>query len=300
MKYDAAATPKGSREDRYLGILLTVPALLILGLTILYPLATIVLYSFQEIGLAPVANPAWVGLDNYSGAIKQGSFAGSVLTSTLVSVTSVILTLVIGLAIAVLLDGEFPGRRLARSLIVLPWAMPTFAAAFAWRWMLDFNYGSVNHFLLDVGLSPIAFLSTNATAVMTGIAVYVWKGLPWAVIVFLAALQSVPHELREAARVDGATPRWEFRHVALPGVRFAVQIVGVLLFVWNFNWFDMMWLLTRGGPGTATRILPIEIYRQAFSSFNLGQASAIAVMVMAVLGLFAAIVFKMTREDESL
>ncbi len=288
-------------QDRYLGPLLVLPTLAVLSITILYPLASVVLYSFQKVGLGPNGKTDWVGLDNYRAALNQGSFVGSLSTSIVVATSSVLITIALGLAIAVLLDGQFRGRSLARSLIVLPWAMPTFAAAFAWRWMLDYNYGAVNKIIEASGADPIAFLSTNPTALITAIMVYVWKGLPWAIIVLLAGLQSVPRELREAARVDGASPRWEFRHVALPHIRFVVQIVAVLLFVWNFNWFDMMWLLTQGGPGGGTRILPIDIYRQAFTAFNFGQASAIAVTVLVLLLGFAAVVFRVTsREEEAL
>jgi ABC-type sugar transport system permease subunit len=294
------ATPRIG-QDRLLGPLLMVPTLIVLAITILYPLASIIAYSFQSIGLGPVGPTKWVGLENYRSAVAQSAFLGSLTTSLTVSVASVLLTMVIGMAVAVLLDGEFRGRGLARSLIVLPWAMPTFAAAFAWRWMLDYNYGAVNHLIESAGLTPIAFLSTNPSALITAIMVYVWKGLPWAIIVFLAGLQSVPRDLREAARVDGASPRWEFRHVALPSIRFVVQIVAVLLFVWNFNWFDMMWLLTQGGPGTSTMTLPIDVYLQAFTAFNLGQSSAIAVIILGLLIVFAIVVFRVTtKEEESL
>jgi ABC-type sugar transport system permease subunit len=288
-------------QDRYLGPLMILPALLVLGITVLYPLISVVAYSFQSVGLGPKAPSKWIGFGNYSSALGASSFVGSLSVSITVTSISVALTLALGLGIAVLLDGEFRGRTLARSLIVLPWAMPTFAAAFAWRWMLDYNYGAVNHIIEAAGGTPVAFLSINPGALMTATIVYVWKGLPWAVIVLLAGLQSVPRDLREAARVDGASPRWEFRHVALPHIRFVAQIVAVLLFVWNFNWFDMMWLLTQGGPGGATNILPIDIYRKAFTAFNFGQASAIAVIVLLLLIGFALVVFRVTsREEESL
>ena len=291
----------GLRRDRYLGIFLVLPTLFVLAATVLYPLASVVSYSFQKVGLGPASASGWVGLANYQAAVAQSSFVGSLQTSIIVTVASVALTLVIGMAAATLLNAQFPGRSIARSLVVLPWAMPTFAAAFAWRWMLDYNYGAVNHLIEAAGMTPIAFLSTNTVALGSAITVYVWKGLPWAIIVILAGLQTVPQELREAARVDGASPWWEFRQVVVPSIRFVLQIVTVLLFVWNFNWFDMMWLLTQGGPGRATTILPINIYRQAFSAFNLGQASAIAVIVLGMLIVFALFVFRVwTREEASL
>jgi multiple sugar transport system permease protein len=187
----------------------------------------------------------------------------------------------------------------ARSLVVLPWAMPTFASAFAWRWMLDYNYGAVNQTLERIGLHAIPFLADNTVAFVVAVVVYVWKELPWAVLVMLAGLQSVPTELREAARVDGATARQEYFHVVIPSMAYVVQIVVLLLFIWEFTWFDMMWLLTNGGPGTATMVLPITIYRDAFYGFNMGTASAIASIMLVVLLGVALLYIRTWREEEA-
>jgi multiple sugar transport system permease protein len=287
-----------------LGLLFVAPALVVLGMTIVYPLFTILTYSTQNIGLASgEARGDFVGLDNFRRVLASSAFPQALLNSFIIAASSVSFCVIIGMGIALLLNTRFPGRTVARSLVILPWAMPAFVAAFAWRWILDYQYGAFNNIVL--ALFPdshgIAVLSNPTTVLPMAIAIYVWKGLPWTILVLLAGLQVVPDDQREAARVDGASRWQEFRHIVLPSLTFVLQITITLLFIWNFNWFDLMWLLTKGGPGTATLTLPIEVYRQAFLAFNTGFASALGVIILIIVVISAGLVFRVfSRREASL
>jgi multiple sugar transport system permease protein len=278
------------------------PALLVLATTIVYPLASIFVFSCQDLDLtAGDERGRFVGLANYQAILTSYNFPGALGHSLLLAVVVVVATVTLGMGIALLLNGTFPGRTLARSLVILPWAMPAFVAAFAWRWILDFQYGAVNHLIrLASPESPgIAFLSQPGLAFWVAALVYVWKGLPWTTLVLLAGLQVVPQDQREAARVDGASAFHEWRHVVLPSITFVLQITVTLLFIWNFNWFDMMWLLTQGGPGRTTAILPIDVYMQAFQAFNSGYASALGVIILAVVVSVALMLFRLWSRQEA-
>jgi multiple sugar transport system permease protein len=291
-----ASPRRGPRMHLGLGGIFILPALLILGVTMVYPLMTILLFSTQKVGLAAAGGGEFVGLDNFRRALTSSSFLDLLSHSLFVSLGAVVICVVLGMALALLLNQTFPGRALARSLVILPWAMPAFVAAFAWRYIFDYQYGPVNNLWLTVfpDSTGIAPLSDPSQALPVATLIYAWKGLPWATIVLLAGLQVVPHDQREAARVDGANRVQEFFYVVLPSMRFVLQITITLLFIWNFNWFDMMWLLTRGGPGTATETLPIEVYQRAFQAFDAGYASALGVIILIVVVAGAALVMRLT------
>jgi multiple sugar transport system permease protein len=289
----------GSRA--LLGVLFVLPAFLVLTTTIVYPLVSIFLFSFQALGTnAGTRRGTPIGFQNYRTVTISGDFSSSLAHSMIVTILSVGVTIVIGMILALLLNGQFRGRGLARSVVILPWAMPTFVAAFAWRWILDYNYGAFNHIILALHLSatPMFFLGKPAALLTTSL-VYAWKGVPWAAMVLLAGLQVVPQELRDAARVDGASPWDEWWRVVLPAMRFVIQIAVILLLVWNFNWFDMMWLLTGGGPGRTTAILPIDVYLQAFRAYDIGTASALSVIILIILLGVTFVMFRVWSKEEA-
>ena len=270
------------------------PAGIVLILTMIYPLITVLFYSTQNVGLAGSTQSGFAGLSNFARVLASDSFPGELLHSIVVAVGSVILSVLLGLGLALLLNGNFPGRTIARSLMILPWAIPAFVAAYAWRWIFDYQYGPLNivwlsAFPQSAGIAP---LSQANLALPTAILIYTWKSIPWTTLVLLAGMQVVRDDLRDAARIDGANRRQEFRHVTLPSIAFAMEITITLLFIWNFNWFDLMWLLTKGGPGEATSILPIELYERAFQVFDTGYASALGVIILCVVIVGTAIAFR--------
>lgn len=197
---------------------------------------------------------------------------------------------------------------MVRGLYLLPWALPAIVVAFGWRMYLVPAYGLFDT-VLAVLLQPfglgkpagvIDWFGQPTLALLSVTGVVVWKGLPFAVIVFLAGLQSIPADLEEAARVDGASGFQEFWHIKLPQLRLLITIVVLLHIIGTFNGFDLPYLLTQGGPENSTMVLAIQVYNQAFVAFQEGRAAALAVMMLLVLGAFAYfLLMAQTREEAS-
>jgi multiple sugar transport system permease protein len=201
---------------------------------------------------------------------------------------------------ALILNQRFPGRGIARVWVILSWIVPTVVTVIIWRWLLS-SSGIVNYVLTTTGLTdgPIGFFGTRGAAFASVILINSWRWFPFMAVTVLAGLQSIPSDLYEAAAVDGATATQQFFHITLPSLRpilFVLGLVGTLL---SFNVFDVIWLLTGGGPSTATTTLPVLIYDTAFAQFRLSQAAAISVLVGLLLLLFAVLFIRfMSPGDE--
>jgi multiple sugar transport system permease protein len=290
------------RAERRLGLLYVAPSVLLIAAVVLYPLLETVRLSFTNRDFLKPASGAWVGLANYQWLWGQERFWFAFRNSIVLTAAAVAAEVVIAVAVALLLNRAFAGRALVRGSFILPWAIPAFVAAFAWRWMLDPTFGVANHALRSLGLTGVGipFLSDPALALPTVIVAHIWKGLPWVVLVVLAGLQLIPREIQESARIDGAAAWQEFWHITLPHLRFVLVIVVVLRTIWTFNWFDLTYLLAGGSMVTNTLILPIEVYSLGFVGFKLGRAAAVAgVMVLFLAGFMALFLRVMTRREEA-
>jgi multiple sugar transport system permease protein len=216
---------------------------------------------------------------------------------------SVVLQLAWGLAAALLLNRAFRGRTLVRSLFVLPYLLPTIVVALVFQWLLSQEYGVVNQVLMQTGLLrlPVNFFGGLGTAMWSVIAASSWQYGSFAVLLILARLQAIPPRLYEAARVSGAGPVRCFWDVTLPNLRTTLIVIGLLRGIWMFNKFDLIWLVTRGGPLRATETLPIYAYRLAFEEFDFGAAAAACTVMFLVLVGGAVLYFRLfdpTREVE--
>lgn len=268
------------------GFALVLPALLVFLVFAARPVAETIATSFFRRDLTqPELGTPFVGLANYAQLFSLSTFWATVTNTVVLSTASAIAQIGLGLGVALLLNEAFRLRWLLRAAVILPWAMPTVVAAFVFRWLFDASFGPVNAILEAIGLvaQPIAWLGSPDTALLTVIIAHVWKGIPFVILVFLAALQTVPRELHDAAQVDGAGYWSELRHITLPQLRYIIAITLILRFIWTFNWFDFTYLLTGGGPGQATMTLPIQVYFTAFRTFQLGLSSAYATLIAAVL-----------------
>lgn len=286
-------------SGKTLGMLLLLPSLLVIGVVIIYPLVYTVFISFFNKDLLNPGSVPFVGLKNYATLLGAENFRLAFKNSVMVTALAVTIQMVLAFALALLLHKPFKGRGLVRGILILPWALPTFVAAFAWIWMLDYNYGIVNHLLEAVGLSRVAWLGQPGTAYLAIVAANIWKGLPWTLVVLMAGLELVPQELSEAARVDGASWWDEIRHVILPSMSAVISVTVVLRTIWTFNWFDLIYLMTGGGPARSTLVLPIEVYKTAFTSYKMGLASAIGSIMFVVLGLFSVFYFRLHGNEEA-
>ncbi len=290
------------RAERRLGLLYIAPSVLLIAGIVLYPLVETIRLSFTNRDFLRPASGAFVGLANYQWLWGQERFWFAFRNSIILTASAVGAEVVLAVVIALLLNRAFTGRALVRSSFILPWAIPAFVAAFAWRWMLDPTFGVVNHALREVGLTGagVPFLSDPSLALPTVIVAHIWKGLPWVVLVVLAGLQLIPQEIQESARIDGASAWQEFWHITLPHLKFVLTIVIVLRTIWTFNWFDLTYLLAGGSMVTNTLILPIEVYSLGFVSFKLGRAAAVSgVMVLFLAGFMVVFLKAMTRKGEA-
>ncbi|SDI41299.1 carbohydrate ABC transporter permease [Nonomuraea jiangxiensis] len=230
----------------------------------------------------------FVGLDNYVQILTSSLFWDKLLWTVIWTVACVGLHYGIGLGLAVMLNRKLRLRSLYRVLLILPWAVPAFVAAFIWRYLYNSDYGVINGFLKLAGLSGVGWLDDPTTAKIAVIAVNVWLGVPFMMVALLGGLQSIPAELYEAAEVDGASPWQRFASITLPGLRQVSGTVVLLGTIWTFNMFPIIFLITGGGPGSETEILVTYAFREAFTGIrDYAGSAAWGVIILAMLVVLA-------------
>jgi len=256
------------------------PAVLYIVVFQLVPLVQEVYLSFTRTTLLNPAVSVWVGLANYQRVFADPEFQQTLLTTAVYVVCCVVGSVGLGLIVALLLNGRFPGRGVARSLVTIPWAAPGIAVALIATWMFNPQFGILTRLLRAVGIDPGASgaLDNPRLALAAILLTTIWQLVPFVAVVLLSALQSVPQELVEAASMDGAG-RWTvFRVVTWQVLKPTVGLVAVLMTIWSLRRFELIWLMTRGGPLGSTRTLVIDLYSQAFESKQLGVAAAIGMV----------------------
>jgi ABC-type sugar transport system permease subunit len=260
------------------------PALLLIFGVVLWPAIEMVRTSLLRISISGVTK-GFAGIDNFRKLFANPELAG-VLTRTLVWVVIVVIvTIVISLGLAQLLNARYPGRRLVRWALIVPWAVSVVMTATIWRWILDGFYGVMNRILSDLHLiaSPVAWLGDSSVAFVWLMAVAVFVSLPFTTYVILAGLQSIPGDVFEAAKVDGAGPWRTFRDISLPLLRPALLVATLINMINVFNSFPIIWVMTKGGPGYQTDTTTTFMYKIAFRSQDIGQSAAMAVVNFAII-----------------
>ena len=296
----AAASPlKASLDARYgfLGVLLIAPTVLVFCAVIVYPLISAIYLGLFSI-YTPTMEGEWVGLDNYRRLLASGEFWRSLLNNVIWTVGTLSLQLIFGILVALMLHRNLVFRPLARSLVLFPYFLSTVVAVLVWRWLFNDLYGVLNHLLMWAGIvdMPVDWLGTMPNAMISLILVGAWKYFPFVVIAVLARLQSIPDELYEAASIDGAGAWGRFADVTLPQLRDVLIVVVLLRTIWDFKEFDLIYLLTGGGPIIGTQTLPLMVYKEAFALNQMGGASAVAVLMMLVMLLFMILYLSRARD----
>lgn len=273
----ARRSPLGSKWTPYIFL---APAAVYITLFQLIPLLQEVYLSFTRTTLLNPSHNVWVGFDNYVAAFQSATFQQTLLVTLVYVVVCVVGAVGIGLLVALLLNSRFPGRGVARALVTIPWAAPGIAVAVIAVWMLNAQYGILTRLLnsLGVEVGEGGVLNNPDLALPAILITTIWQLFPFTAVVLLSALQSVPAELVEAADMDGAGRWWQFRVVTWPVIRPTVGLVAVLMAIWSIRRFELIWLMTRGGPLGSTRTLVIDLYSQAFDSKQLGTAAAIGMV----------------------
>jgi multiple sugar transport system permease protein len=289
------------RRQTVIAYALLAPAMTLVAGLIVYPLYMVFETSLRQ-GRAPnIArlDRLPLGPDNYWRALTDENVWHSAWVSAIYAAGTILPAFLTGLGLALLLNRDFPGRRWVRSLMLLPWAVPGVVAAIAFLWMFDASYGVVNSLLRRMGMivSDVAWYSDGDTALFAVILPTVWKCFPFFALTLLAALQSVPQALYEAARIDGAGHWQTFRYVTWPGIQGAAALAIVLQTLWVVKDFDLVFATTHGGPARATQTLSLLVYEEAFQFFRLGYASAIGVLMLFVCAGLAYLAMRWGRKD---
>lgn len=294
---EAQVLPRFRRENLLALLTLTPAIILFLCVTVL-PLIWALHASLHQIN---PFSPAWryVGFDQFLALFRAEDFWRTSLRSLVFGAGSTILQLLLGIGVALALNRSFPGVALVRAMVFASYLMPPIVIALSFRWMGLSQYGVFNDILFRFGLisSPIAFFGDERYAMASLIAVAAWEYTGFVAIMVLARLQTIPDRFYEAARIDGAGPVRQFLDITLPQIRGILLVVLLLRFVWMFNKFDLIYTTTRGGPGTSTQTLPIFIFETAFTSFQLGKAAAISMLLLAQLLVVATLFFLLSKPE---
>lgn len=287
------------RRYALLGALLIAPTVLIFCAVIVYPLVSALYLSLFKI-FTPTLKGEFVGFGNYAYLASSPEFWRSLWNTFVWTVFTLALQIVIGIAVALMLHQNMVFRALARSLILFPYFVSTVVAVLVWRWLFNDLYGVLNHVMLMAGLirMPVDWLGSMPNAMISIILVGAWKYFPFVVIAVLARLQTIPDALYEAAKIDGAGPFARFFDVTLPQLREVLVVVILLRAIWDFKEFDLIYLLTGGGPIIATQTLPLMVYKDAFGLNDMGRASAVAVTMMFVMLSFMLVYLRLAGRDE--
>jgi arabinogalactan oligomer/maltooligosaccharide transport system permease protein len=314
---DVVAAPVGkvpgrlrrSFDKNWYAWAMVLPTLLVLAVLVIYPLFQGVYQSFTNLnegnkqetictktlggGEECKPNPnksKVVGLKNYGDVLsgQRGEFWQQFKITMIWTGACVFFHYTIGLGLAVMLNRRFKGRSIYRVLLIVPWAVPAFVSAFAWKFLFNQQFGLINSVLSHLGIDPIRWFDHTGTALFTAIVTNIWLGVPFMMVAMLGGLQSIPAELYEAAEVDGATPWQRFTNVTLPGLRPVSSTVILLGTIWTFNMFPIIYFVTGGGPAGSTEILVTGAYRYAFSGVrNYALAATYGVLILSMLMVFA-------------
>lgn len=287
-----------ARAQRRFGTAALAPAVVVLLLVLAWPIADSIWLSLHKVELAQGldAQP-FVGAANYGRLFASRTFNVALWNSIYFTVVEVAATVLLALGVALLLDHRLGRPAVFRLLLIVPWAIAPVANAVLWKWILNANYGVLNALLLQLGLveRPQVWLGSPRTALNMLLVVDVWKAVPFIALILLAGLQRIPPVLYRAARVDGARAWGCFRHVTLPGLRAPLAVAVVLQTLWSFRVFDLVYVLTRGGPADGTLLLNYLAYRETFNSLHLGYGAAVATVVFALMALLAAAYLALLR-----
>lgn len=272
------------QKDPYFGYLLVLPLLVWTLLTVVFPLLDAVRLSLINVGYVGAAG-RFVGLANYGKILTSWAFWHTTELTVVWTLLNVALQVVGGLIAALVLNQDFWGHEFARTWIILPWLLPSIVLATMAKWMLDPTLGVVNYLLMRTGVlhAPISFLGRPALAFLSTTVVNAWHWFPLFTLMILAALQTIPKEISEAAEVDGANYWGRLWYVELPSIGQVLYVIIFISSLWAANIFDVIWLLTRGGPADATTTFPVLIYYRGFQEFRISEAAAISLALFVML-----------------
>jgi ABC-type sugar transport system permease subunit len=268
-----------------LGYGFVAPSVLVVLGVVVSPLLYSLFLSLEKYNLADPDNTRFIALGNYIELFTSDTFWQVMNRTVVFTILSVTFTMVIGLAFALVLNQEFVGRAAFRTLLLIPWVIPAVVVGIAWEWIFNANYGILNAILVQLGVMATnqPWLGDPTTAMPAVMVAKVWKEIPFAALLFLAGLQTIPADLYEVSRIDGASAWQSFLRITLPLLRPVILVVIVIETMWTFRVFDIIFVMTNGGPMDTTNMAAFYTYQETFTYLNVGLGSALAYVVTAVI-----------------
>jgi arabinogalactan oligomer/maltooligosaccharide transport system permease protein len=283
-----------------LAYLYIAPAFIVMGAVVLYPFAYNVVLSFSNMNLLNFNDWTLTGLQQYIKVFSDPVFYMTLLKTILWTGLNLLFHVLIGVGLAILLNRPLRFKGLIRTILILPWAIPQVIVALTWRGMFNNEFGAVNLILKSLGLGAVNWLSTPEGAFAACLITNIWLGFPFMMIIALGGLQSIPHELYEAADIDGASAWQRLRHITLPLLRPVMVPAITLGVIWTFNNFNVIWLVSNGGePSDSTHILVSYVYKAIFTSYRYGYSAALSIVIFAILFLFGRSFVNRSRGTEA-
>lgn len=276
------------------------PAMVVMAVMVVYPLAYGFYLSLTNMSMQNFLKFRVVGFQHYANILTDPKFYKVFWWTIEWTVINVVITMAIGIWLAILVNRKLPGKAILRVLMILPWAMPQYVAVITWKIMFHQTFGAVNQMLGAIGIAGPAWLSHPVWVKVAVIWTNIWLGFPFMMMIALGALQSIPLEMYEAADVDGATGWQKFRNITLPMIKPIMVPAGVLSLVWTFNMLNVIYLLTQGGSSEMVHILVTYVYRAAFDFYRYGYAAAFSVIIFFILMVMMGIIVRRTRATEAI
>ena len=294
-------SPSGEKLAPYLFIL---PSVLFLGAILGFPILYSIVISFQKYNLETLISKQaqFVGLQNYIAILRNPGFSMALTHSLIFTFFSILFQFTIGLGLAILLSKAFPLNNVMRGILLSGWQIPSVVTGTIFLWLFNLDYGLVNFLLTSTRIvnQPIAWFFQSSTAMVAVIIANIWLGIPFNVILLSAGIAGLPEDVYEAATVDGANGWQKLVYLTVPLLKSTIGAVLMLGFIYTLRVFDLIWIMTKGGPGTATEVLPTLAYRLSFINFNFGQSAAISVFILVILLGAAVLYLKFTLSEENL
>lgn len=296
-----SSTKKMRRQwpEARVGKAMAAPSLILIFALAIYPLLYTIFISFTELNMM-TGETQYKGLTNYIQAFTSGEFWNSVWVTLLFTILSLVIQLPLGVLVALLLNQEFKGRWLLRSIVLVPWAVPTLVNSTLWNWIFNTQYGAANRLLIQFNLisEPIIWFDTPMKAMGVIVFADTWRMLPLYVLMMLASLQTIPQSQIEAAILDGAGAFSRFRNVILPLIKPMLLVVLVIRTMQALKVFDIIYMLTHGGPANGTMVISYFIYNQSFAFMHFSYGAALAIIVAVISTIITVLYVKILKTDD--
>lgn len=285
-------------QEKYFRFLILSPALLIVAVLTIYPIFSVVYTSLYKYSYMQDTK-TFVGFNNYVRLFSNKFFRISLANTFEYAILSTIAELILGFALALLFKEKFLGRKIVLPIVILPMLLSTMVVCATWKILYHYDYGLFNYLLGSLGIGPIEWLTNTQIVMLSVVLVEIWQWTPFGFLLLLAGLQSIPPELYEAARVDGASRLGLFRYITLPLLRQQILLVILLRSIDTFRVFDKVYALTGGGPGNATETISFYIYREGFNYFHLDRAAAASVVMLLIVTAISAVYIRMIFKEQT-